>query len=97
MQIENRYTITQEQLESEEYPLELACNPLGKLEFIAGTIKSLCSYGEDTIEINNPLSMADIIADATFELWSVVNAGIDQIDSLKKTIRDFQAGKGGAE
>ena len=91
MQIETRDTITAEQLKAEQYPMELACNPLGKLEFIADTIRGLCAYCQDPIEITNPSAMADIIADATMELWAVVNAGMSRIDALEAQLKACRA------
>ncbi len=91
MQIENMDTITAEQLKAEQYPMELACNPLSKLEFIADAIKGLCEYPEVFKELDNIRPMGEIIADATMELWAVVNAGMSRIDALEAQLKACRA------
>lgn len=90
MQIENMDTITAEKLKAEKDPMELACNPLSKLEFIADAIKGLCEYPEVFKELDNPRAMGEIIADATMELWAITNAGMNRIDALEAQLKAYQ-------
>jgi len=90
MQIENRDTITAEQLKVEKDPLELACNPLNKLEFIADAIKGLCEYPEVFRELDNPRTMGDIIKDATMEVYAIVNAAVARIDDMNRELEQIR-------
>ena len=87
MQIENKDIITADELKAEKDPLELACNPLSKLEFIADAIKGLCENRNVFNELDNPRAMGEIIADATMELWAITNAGMERIDALEAQLK----------
>ena len=90
MQVENKQTISGEELNSDHDPLRFACHPLGKLDFLAGTITSLCDLagepfaGFDSFTI---ISMGEIISDATQELYAITNAATARIDALKAQLR----------
>lgn len=90
MQVETKDTITTANLNSDSDPLQFACHPLGKLEFLAGTITSLCdNAGEpfDGFDSFIIISMGEIISDATQELWAITNAAVSRIDALQAQLR----------
>ncbi|GAB6144215.1 hypothetical protein [Desulfocicer niacini] len=95
MQVENKKTVTTDELNSSSDPLQFACHALGKLEFLAETINSLCDYGEDDVfrgfDSFAIISMGEIIADATQELWAITNAAITRIDTLEAQLRVCRA------
>lgn len=90
MHVENKKTVTADKLNSESDPLQFACHPLGKLEFLAGTITSLCdNAGEpfDGFDSFTIISMGEIISDATQELWAITNAATARIDALQAQLQ----------
>ena len=90
MQVENKQTVTTDELNSDHDPLQFACHPLGKLEFLAGTITSLCDLaGEpfDGFDSFTIISMGEIISDATQELYAITNAATVRIDALEAQLR----------
>ncbi len=95
MQIETDHTTTKAMLEVETDPLQFACHPLGKLEFVADTINALCDYGEDDafkgFDSFAIISMGEIIKDATHELWAITNAAVTRIDALQAQLRVCKA------
>lgn len=96
MQVETKDTITKTMLDSEKDPLEFACRPLGKLEFVADTISALCDYGSDDVfqyfDTFSILSMGDIIKDATHELLAIINAAVARIDALEAQVKSYEQG-----
>jgi len=74
MQVENKQTVTTDKLNFDHDPLQFACHPLGKLEFFAGTITSLCDlagepFGQNRMSLTPTQPWFSVMASLRGDLY----------------------------